>query len=211
MGVMYEELPCPRAAVDHLRQNREGVLVADGLAERIRFVCDGRSGRLVFPTHPHCLASSEMVLFVPEELDENELQLLLAPVELDPSHEEACDRWKAYHGDPQLTHWAGCEIESARFRGEVIDETPLRECNPLVAVEPRLCKLLNSDRARLADVCGRRSGVAPREPVAVGVDPGGIDVRARFGVVRVPFDRECPTCEAASSTVESLLQGSPRP
>jgi hypothetical protein len=206
---MYEDLPCPRAAMDHLRRNREGVLIADGLAERIRFVIDSASGRIVFPTHPHALASSEMVLFVPQEQssDEDELQLLLAPAELDPLHEETCDRWKAYHGEPQLNHWAGGEIESARFRGEVIDESPLCCANPLRAVEARLCKLLNHDRPRLAELCRQRCGIAPRDPVAVGVDPAGVDVRARFGIVRIVFDRDCATPDDAASMIQALMPG----
>jgi hypothetical protein len=206
---MYEDLPSPRAALEHLRRNREGVLLADGLAERIRFVIDGATGHIVFPTHPSCIAASEVVLFVPEEDPHNEpeLQLLLATTELDPLCDEPCDRWKAYHGEPLFTHWASGDIESARFRGEVIDEGPLCCRNPLMPVEPRLCKTLNGDRQRLAQICKNRAGVSPREPVAVGVDAAGFDVRARFGVVRVPFDRECASCDDAAAMIESLVSG----
>lgn len=202
------DLPSPHSALNHLRRNREGVLLADGLAERIRFVICGRRGHIVFPTHPACIHASEIVLFIPEEdpAGEPELQLLLAPGEVDALCDENCDRWKAYHGDPLHTHWACCEIESARFDGEVIDEAPLMQPNPLVDAERKLCKDLNADRPRLAEICLARTGVAPREPVAVGLDPGGIDVRARFGIIRVPFEHEASTPEDATQMIHALLQ-----
>jgi hypothetical protein len=204
--MMYEDLPCPRAALEHLRSNREGVLLADGLAHQIRFVIDGATARIVFPTHPHCLAASEMVLFVPQEdpPDEPELQLLLASCELNPLHDEPCDRWKAYHGDPYVAHWAACDIESARFCGEVIDESILCRPNPLHRAEPRLCKLLNRDPNRLIELCERRCGAAPRDPVAVGVDSSGVDIRARFGIMRVPLEREAATEADALAMIEVL-------
>jgi hypothetical protein len=187
------------------------VLLADGLASRVKFVCDSASGRIVFPAPPSTLEASEVVLFVPEEdpPDEDELQLLIAPTELDPGHDEPCDRWRAYHGEPHLARWAACDIESARFAGEVIDETPLARPNPLAAVEPRLCKRLNTDRQRLAELCRTNNGCAPSDPLAVGVDPCGIDVRARFGIMRVPFRTEAWTPDAAAAMIESLLQGQP--
>jgi hypothetical protein len=206
---MFEDLPCPHRAVQHLRGNREGTLLADGLATPVKFVCDSASGRIVFPTTPSTLSSSELVLFVPQEEppDVDELQLLVAPREIDPSHDEPCDRWRAYHGEPRLSHWAACEIESARFAGEVIDETPLGQPNPLAPVEPRLCRRLNSDLDALGRLCTLAVGCAPHDPLAVGVDPGGIDVRARFGIMRIPFKKEAWTPDAAAEMIESLLQG----
>jgi hypothetical protein len=54
----------------------------------------------------------------------------------------------------------------------------------------------------------RRVGVEIGDPMAVGVDPGGFDVRARFGIVRVPFDRSAPTAQDAAAMIETILRES---
>jgi hypothetical protein len=197
------------AAREHLRAHREGVLIADGLAERIRFVIDCASGRLIFPTTPAVAEAGELVLFIPEEdpQHEPELQLLLSVLALlDPDVEESCDRWRAYHGEPRFTRWVACAVESARFAGEVVESEPLNERNALREAEPALCRMLNVDRARLGALCQTRAGIAPREPLAVGVDDTGIDVRARFGIIRIHFPHPCCERTHAEETIRSMLE-----
>src|SRR5438105_1442507 len=128
-------------ALEHLRGKREGTLIADEVPSRIKVVADGASGRLVFPAPGTALAAEHLTLFLPEEDPEDgeELQLMLSIEELDAAH-EATDRWRAYHGEPRLSRWAGCTIEGARFRGRVVEHEAMNAGNPLRSAEPRLCK-----------------------------------------------------------------------
>ncbi len=194
------------AAIRTLRAHRQGVLVAGGVASPLRFVTDNATGRVVFPTNPNIFEDEEAVLFTPEESIEA-LQLLLLPRPTDPDTDEACDRWKAYHGTPEYPRWASCGIESGRLGGDVVDGEALMVPNPLRAAEPALCKRLNTDRARLTRLCRRATGVEIPAPLAVGVDPDGLDVKARFGIVRVPFaaPAPAPTGEAAGAAIDALL------
>ena len=184
------------------------MLVADEVAEPLRFVSD-RAGRLVFPAPGAILAAEGWVMFVPEELPQgDELQLMLACVEID-SGDEACDRWRAYHGESRAARWAAGEIVGAKMAGQVVDHEALATPDRLRGDEPRLCKMLNKDRGVLRRAALRVSGVDIPEPVAVGVDAGGIDVRARFGVVRVPFEAEARDAEEAERMIGALLGGGP--
>jgi hypothetical protein len=202
--------PAAIRALEHLRAHREGVLIADGLASRIRFVIDSVTGRIVFPTTTPVAEAAELVLFVPEEdpVGTPELQLLLTARPLDPSADPACDRWEAYHGEPRLTRWAACSIDSVKFAGEVADGEIFNRASMLRKAEPALCRLLNADPARLSALCAAKAGVLPREPRAVGVDELGADVRARFGIVRIPFPRPATDQQDAENLVRGLLEQS---
>lgn len=200
--------PVAARARTHLRRHREGVLIADGDANTIRFVISGERGQIVFPTTPAVAESLELVLFVPDEApqDSSELQLLLSPSRLDPERDLVIDRWRAYHGDPRLTVWLSCSIESARFEGEIVEEEPFSPPNLLAAAEPALCRLLNTDRSRLSALTEAYAGIAIREPLAVGVDDTGIDIRARFGIVRIFFPHPATTKGEAEATIQTMLE-----
>ena len=125
--------------------------------------------------------------------------------ELDAAH-EAADRWRAYHGEPRLTHWAAAEIQGAKFQGSVVEHEALNAPNPFHSCEGRLCKRLNADRSALGAASRRLKGVDIKDPLAVGVDPRGVDVRARFGIVRLAFADEAPTPEDAERRIDALLR-----
>jgi hypothetical protein len=200
----------PHPAWVFLRSHHEGTLSADGQIEKLRYVIDGATGRVVFAVHPSVLESEELVLFVPEESPQagSELQLLLARGDLD-ADSEPVDRWKAYHGDPRLPRWLACAIDGGKFEGEVVEPEALGLENPLRGDEPRLCKRLNSDKAALAGACERAGRLAVREPLAVGVDPTGIDVRARFGILHLRFEPPLWTPDEAAKAVETMLGAGP--
>lgn len=193
----------PDAVLRTFRDNREGLLLHDGLALPIRFVIDGRSGRVVFPCPPIVLEADELVLHVPEERDDA-LQALLSAEPIDPSA-DAADRWSACFGTPRFPRWASCRVESARLGDAVIDGDALHLVNPLLAFEPALCRRVNADPAALTRLCRRLAGVDVPGATCVGVDPGGIDVRARFGIVRLPFPREAGTPAEAESAIRTLF------
>lgn len=196
-------------ALAHLRAHREGLLLAAGLPSRIRIV--QHEGSLIFPAEPAFLEADSLTLFLPDEAptDDDELQLMLSAALTDDG--AAVDRWRIYHGEPERLTWVACTIQGARFAGSVIDHEPLNSANPLASIEPALCRTLNADRARLAMVCRLITGVLPESPVAVGVDDLGIDLRARFGIIRLPFREPVPTPELARARIASLFGGAPRP
>lgn len=78
--------------------------------------------------------------------------------------------------------------------------------NPLRKAEPRLVKLINSDLASLARICRARANLDIADPLCVGVDPFGIDVRARFGIVRVEFDLEAGSPEQAEACIGTMRE-----
>lgn len=194
-------------ALAHLRAHHSAVLLADETAHQVRFVLD--QGRVVFPDPGHVHLADSLTLFVPREdpSDDHELQLMLAAESLDPAH-PATDRWRFYHGEPRLTRWAAATIQGARFDGRVVEHEPLAAPNPLAPVEGRLLKLLNADRQRLAVLC-RELATEPRDPVAVGVDPWAVDIRARFGIIRLPLPRPAPTPDEAQALITAMLQAPP--
>jgi hypothetical protein len=196
----------------YLRANREGSLMAGDTVDRVRFITDSISGRIVFPTVPAIADAAELVLVIPEEqpADSPELQLLLAAAPIDTAAAGSSERWMAYHGEPRFTRWLACAIDSAKFQGEVYGGEVLSRENPLRKAEPALCRILNESPAKLASLCQAIAGVSPREPRAVGVDDLGFDVRARFGVVRIEFPQPAADLEAAQALVHTMLE-QPRP
>jgi hypothetical protein len=196
-------------ALAHLRAHREGLLLAAGIPRRIRFV--QHAGSLVFPAEPALVEADSLTLCLPDEAPagDDELQLMLSAALTDDG--AAADRWRIYHGEPDRLTWVACIIEGARFMGRVVEHDILNTANPLAAIEPALCRTLNADRARLAMVCRLITGVLPESPVAVGVDDLGIDLRARFGIIRLPFREPVPTPDLARDRIASLFGGAPRP
>jgi hypothetical protein len=188
---------------DILRSNRTGVLLAGEEAVPCRFILDP-AGRIVTPVDTHVLESPQHVLFVPDE-DAAALQLLLHAHPFVGADPPIADRWRAYHGTPRATRWAAFEIESARLGPLVVDAPAVTSVNPLSPQEPALCRRANADRAALRAAC-RRTGVDVPDPLCVGVDPHGLDVRARFGIVRLSFSKPAgDSAAAAASQVDALL------
>ncbi len=194
-------------ALEHARHvlasSREGVLHFGETQINLKFVADGRTGRLIACVPAAVMLASDHTLFVPEESDEA-LQLMVTPEEAPES--EATDRWQAYHVQPEHVRWAELWVESGKHGAWVFDGEALMLPNPLVESEPALCRAVNADKALLAKVCQRHAGVVAPSPTCVGVDPGGLYVRAPFGVVRVWFERPADGGEAARAAYEALAR-----
>ena len=183
------------------------MLLADALAHAVRFTIDSATGRLVFPTEGSIDQAEELVLFVPREspMDDHELQLLLSTGE---ASEAAADRWRAYHGNPKTRTFGAFGIEDVKFDGQVVEQA-ITGPNPLAAIEGRLCRSLNAARAGVAAACRRIAGVDVQEPLVVGVDAFGVDVKARFGIVRLEFDEYAADEASATRAIAQLLGGAP--
>lgn len=183
-------------------------MLCDGVPEPVRFVFDGASGRVVFALDPRLAQADELVLCVPDDSFETAARLLLAPEPMD-EHHEALDTYLAYHAKPATGVTLSAAIESCKLEdGAVVDGSGLTVANPLHGARGRLCRALNADRVALRRAVERFAGVSPGEPLAVGVDPFGVDVRARFGVVRLAFDPPAESEEEAGARSRTLLGGS---
>ena len=186
----------------HIRRFSAGVLRLDGRTIPTRFVIDGRDGRVVYPCTED--GGDDTVLLVPDD-GFDEMALLLEPEVFEPRFDEVKDRHQAYHGDAGAVDWFAARVESVKWHGAVYDGADLLGVNPLRAVEASLVRTLNEDKDRLGEVTRLLTGVKPEQGVCVGVDPIGMDVRTRVGVVRVEWPREIESPEQAGGVVGALL------
>lgn len=189
-----------------LRAHLGGRLRFDDNAIAMKIVI-APDGRPVAPVMVAMIESIETVLELPDD-DESSLHLM---VTLDPFTEEGehgalADRWRIYHGDPPDVRWAAMAIDAARFEGHFIDGEALVRANPLAAQESSILRQLNDgDRALLKRAC-EAANVRAGQPVAVGVDDCGVDVRRAFDVVRVPFLEPVAVSDDTVREVASALE-----
>jgi hypothetical protein len=77
----------------------------------------------------------------------------------------------------------------ARFDGCILDGSAVQQPNQLAAVEPRICGLLNREHlTNLHQAVQTMLQLDLEDPRVVGLDPTGLHVRARFDIVRLPFE-----------------------
>jgi len=184
--------------VEVLRSNCVGLLAFDEAEVGIRYVLDPATGRLVAPVP----VAAENVLYAPE-LTDDALRLLLSPEQIEES--SMTDRWQVYHGEPEHVRWAMYWIDSAKHGPWVFDGDAMMRPNPLASEEPALCKEFNADPPRLRTLCLRGAGVEVAQPLCVGVDDGGMHVRAPFGIVRIKFPMEANEAGQARRAAAMLL------
>ncbi len=197
--------PHPDAA-RAIRRHARGVARADDTPYDCRFIYDGQSGEIVLAIDRAALDADEMVLFLPDDTFDAEASLLVHPRACDD--DRWTDRHLAYHPDLRPPAWARAAIDAAKLRdGTVVPAERLALTNPLLTTEPALCKLLNADRARLRALVTLMAGVETEHPTAVGVDRFGIDVRARFGLVRLELPSPCDDPDEAVRVVSALIEG----
>lgn len=193
--------PAPPDALACLRSFTAGTVVYGDRALAVRFVIDPRSGRLLMPLPADALQAHDHVLYLPDERAPS-LEALLSLADADDPG--LIERWRAYHGDPPHARWRLATVESARMAGMVYDSAVFAVPNLFAADQPRVCRALNADPSRLADICAASTHTRPERPVALGVDPDGLDARARFGVIRIAFPRRAESPDDALSMLEDL-------
>jgi hypothetical protein len=198
--------PTAADAVRALRAYTSGHLTLDGEHRwPVRFVWDRRAGRLVFPLPEDAALEGEGQLLLPDEHDPAVAVLLT--IEQVASLPGALEiRFEIYHGRAESARWGVAAVVALRHHGEAYDGEELVLTDGLVADEPALCRELNADPARLRALCETGARASVDEPVAVGVDPDGIDIRARFGIVRAPFAASAATAEAAREQIARLSE-----
>ena len=165
----------------------ECVLCFDEAQVPIRYVIDPANGRLVAPVPVASILASENILHVPEHTDDA-LHLLLSPEQIERG--AITDRWQVYWGEPEHVRWAAYWIDSAKHGPWVFDGDALMQPNPLADNEPRLCAQLNADPPKLRALCKQHADIDIESPIAVGVDPTGIHIRARYSILHLPITPE---------------------
>lgn len=186
-----------------LAASREGVLRINAEdSVPVKFTTSNADGRIVASVPVATFFASEIILFVPEE-KEGSLSLLLSAEELEEGPET--DRWMAFHTESDHVRWGIFYVDAAKHDGWVFDGDAMMRPNLLATAEPALVKKLNADKGLLVRLCQRFAGMVVPDPVCVGVDQGGLHVRARFGVVRVAFERTAKNAEDAGSLIDAMI------
>ncbi len=190
-----------------LRGHTRGDLRFEEHIGPVRYVI-GPDGRLVGPVTYQMLDAEDTVLFVPAFAEgAMEVQVTLSALDPDGPEGALTDRWRIYHGDPHEAHWAWLDPDAARYGKWVIVGEALRRSNPLAADEARLCRQINQGpRDELGRVCRYFAEADVEEPLVVGVDPLGFDVRRRFDVVRVPAPTSMSTADAVEQTFRQMVE-----
>jgi len=194
-----------REALRHLRSETQGVLSFDEHTQPVRYILDPATGRIVMPVIAAAVLASEHILHTPDESDDA-MSLLLSPDEIDRERDSLVDRWRAHHSQEQDVNFVSCVIDMVRWRGMVIDGDAMMAPNPLAQEESDLLRSLNADKARLRAICAAAARVDVPAPTAVSVDPDGVHVRARFGVVRIVFAQPVDSLETARSALDALAR-----
>lgn len=193
------------AALRDLFAHRQGVLIVNEVIHPVRFIIDGRAGRIITPAPRSVIDHEEGTFFVPDE-GEGCVQLHVRIASADPAADgEAFDRWQAYHLRAAAPLWVQLRPMGLRHGQTVLDEGEFDLRNPLAADEPKLCKAANADRPSVVRALAKL-GVDEPEPTVVGVDFIGLDVRCRIGIVRIAFASFVLTADAARFELERLMR-----
>jgi hypothetical protein len=184
----YEQNVAP-AALEALRNWTSGLLRCDDIVHPIKYVI-APDGRLVTPVTKDMLEAVDCALIIPDDDSPTiELAVTLEPFDRIGGAESNSDRWRIYHGDPPHNRWALIELDMARFDGCILDGSAVQQPNQLAAVEPRICGLLNREHlTNLHQAVQTMLQLDLEDPRVVGLDPTGLHVRARFDIVRLPFE-----------------------
>lgn len=189
-----------------IRRFTRGIARADDSPLDCRFIIDGDSGELILGIDRVALDADELTLCLPNDTFDAEATLLVHT--RDASEDRWTDRHLAYHPDARPPVFARATVDSAKLRdGNVVEGEHLALVNPLLASEPSLCKSLNADRDALRRLCGLMTGTEPEQPIAVGVDRLGIDVRGRFGIIRLELPAPCNDPDEAGRVIAALIGG----
>lgn len=189
---------------------RAGVIETDGAPARSKFVVDGRDGRLVLTVGRSTPDDAEHVLWLPDDRFDA-LQLLLELHPLEDPRGVLADRYESYHGPAGPARLVHARVLQGRDPEGVYDAEELTAPNPLHTIEPRLCARLNRSTEDLRVLAARDVRLRLEQPVAVGVDDLGADLRTRVGIVRLEWPTPLTDPASAEAVISAWLDGSRRP
>ena len=212
MNDAQSERVTAQAAIEALRNWTSGQLRCDDIVYPIKYVI-APDGRLVTPVDRTMLEAVDCGLAIPDD-DSPTIELAVTLEAFDRVHgaESNSDRWKIFHGNPPHQRWAMIDLDMARFGGCILDGLAVQQPNPLAAVEPRICGLLNREYLEvLRHHLTRVLSLDVPDPRAVGLDPTGLHVRARFDIVRLTFSKPIEDPAQAESQVLEFFNGKGTP
>ncbi len=187
----YSEQEVARVAWRFLRSNSTCTLRFGENMQGMSYVI-APSGELIVSAMVAMLQPCDTIMYVPDYGDDcMEMHVSLEQFSEAGADGFLADRWQVYHGEPPDMQWAKVNIDAARFHEMFIDGDYLQQSNLLQEDESKLCKTLNQTYIdKIRELCFIKTSVDVEAPVVVGVDSFGIDIRATFGIVRVPFDSQ---------------------
>lgn len=187
-----------------LRAHTTGTLLCDSTPYEVLYIIDPCDGALLICVEHESYDADDCVLVVPHDRFDSPMRITLALREEPESM--ASDRFLAYHQRQDNPCWTRGIISFVKLdSGGVADGEALMRPNPLLDAIPRLCKQLNNDQRALREVANLLAGVRIEQPVAVGVDEEGCDVRAEFGVVRVQWPAPVENADACEEVIKTLF------
>ncbi|NBX35844.1 MAG: hypothetical protein EBR10_01285 [Planctomycetes bacterium] len=204
---MSENAEIEESAYGWLRGHLAGFIRFDGERVAIR-IAPLPDGRFVAPVMVAMLMAGEVVIELPDD-GEEDLHLMVSLAQFHDRGEDgrAADRWRAYHGDPPDVNWAFMEVDAAKFRGYFIDGEVFRRPNPLGSEETAICKSLNAgDRDLLRRAIDAAFRIDAADPLVVGADGSGIDVRRQFDVVRLALAEPFTDAVGAEAGLRRLIE-----
>jgi hypothetical protein len=189
-----------------LRAHTTGTLLCDGTPTPVSYIIDPSSGELVLCLEHDMLMAEDCVLAIPEDSFSCPIRVNLSMREMPESI--VSDRYMAYHMRQERPVWARGSISFAKIdSGGVADGEALMAPNPLLGAIPHLCKRLNADRQALSELCKLLTRATIENPIAVGVDEEGSDLRAEFGVVRMNWPGPVEDADECERVIASLIGG----
>lgn len=198
--------PAASRALDLLRSSTTATLICDSIPTTVEYLLDPAGGGLILCADHSMLDAEDCVLAVPEDRFDCPLRVSLS-LSQEPEG-TSTDRYFAYHLSQNRPIWTRGTIEFAKIdSGEVIDGRALMQPCVLRDEIPRLCRLLNNDQHALGELCLLLTKARVEDPVAVGVDDRGCDVRCAFGVLRVPWPSPVTEAETCEHVIAALIGG----
>jgi len=188
-----------------IRALHEATLLYDQTPMETRFMVDPRSGDLIVAIEDDALAADDIVLACPRDAFDTPIRISITLS--DTVDEEQRDRYTTYLLPPTPPLLAIGSVSFVKLdSGEVFEPEELALANPLVGDLGALCRRLNADRAALAALCRTLAGADFEDPLAVGVDDRGIDVRASHGVARLELPAPVADTDEAQRVLDALLE-----
>jgi hypothetical protein len=182
-----------------------GLLRAGDVFEPVKLVIDPATGFPALSVGRWAIEDPDLSLYLPEDHPDG-VQLSGTMREVDLQNHAAADRWMAYYGKPSRVGFGIFEIESYKRLDVVVDGTHTAVEHSFRSSEGALLRALRSRTDDLIRACRRLSGLEPESALAVGVDPFGLDVRVRFGVMRLEFPGHARTHDDATGLINAILK-----
>lgn len=198
--------------VSALRCHRRGVLLTPEGPRSCPTVIDPVGGVLIAPLADSETELESATLFVPEETADA-LQVLILPTLSTAATDTDSDRYRAAHGAPDPIRLFRLKVDGARLGSRVIDGPDIDLRDPFATESAAIRRAINGNRDALAKACGFLGlslGLRAGEtPVAISVDPEGIDLKGPIGIARYRFPKTARSAEHLRSYASVLLPFDP--